>query len=87
VTPKLDLFLLLKEKVEQALQKLERQGITSSIKYSDWAVPIVSVLKQSGDIIICGDYRVTVNQAIKNWFISTSTNRRTICSFIRWEIF
>ena len=69
VTPKFhkarSIPFALKEKVEQALQKLERQGIISPITHSDWAAPIVPVLKQNGDVRICGDYRVTVNQAIK----------------------
>jgi len=53
------------EKVEQALQKLERQGTISPITHSDWAAPIVPVLKQNGDVRICGDYWVIVNQAVK----------------------
>ena len=35
------------------------------IEFSEWAAPIVPVLKKDGSIIICGDYKVTVNQAFK----------------------
>ncbi|GFO05472.1 neuroglobin-like [Plakobranchus ocellatus] len=35
----------LKKNVEQELDNLERQGIISSVKSSDWATPIVPVLK------------------------------------------
>ena len=29
---------------------------------SDWATPIVSVLKPDGTVIICGAFKVTLNQ-------------------------
>ncbi|GFO27254.1 Pol polyprotein [Plakobranchus ocellatus] len=51
----------LKKKVEQELDNLERQGIISSVKSSDWATPIVPVLKANGDVRLCGDYKTTVN--------------------------
>ena len=55
----------LKERVEIELQKLEASGIISPVDQSDWAAPIVPVMKQNGHVRVCGDYRVTVNQAIK----------------------
>lgn len=55
----------LKERVETELQKLEASGIISPVDQSDWAAPIVPVMKQNGHVRICGNYRVTVNQAIK----------------------
>ena len=69
VTPKFhkarSLPFALKEKVEAELQRLKEQGNISPVTYSDWAAPIVPVMKQNGNVRICGDYRVTVNQAIK----------------------
>ena len=35
------------------------------VEYSDWAAPIVPVVKTDRSIRICGDYKVTVNQAAK----------------------
>ena len=55
--------LALKEKVEVELENLESMGIISPVESSRWAAPIVPVLKQNGAVRICGDYKVTVNQA------------------------
>ena len=35
------------------------------IQFSDWAVPIVAVLKNDQTIRICGDFKQTINQASK----------------------
>ena len=43
---------------------MEKQGIISSVSTSQWAVPIVIVPKKDGRFRICGDYKVTVNQAL-----------------------
>ena len=52
-------------KVEQELNRLQRQGVLTPVAFSDWAAPIVPVLKKDGSVRICGDYRLTVNQAAK----------------------
>ena len=53
----------LREKVENELQRLETEGIIEPVQMSDWAAPIVPVLKRDGSVRICGDYKLTVNQA------------------------
>ena len=55
----------LRKKVEQELERLEREGIIKPVQFSDWAAPIVPVVKADGSIRICGDYRLTINQASK----------------------
>ena len=44
---------------------LAKSGIIQPEEFSDWAAPIVLVVKTDGSIRICGDYKVTVNQAAK----------------------
>ena len=52
--------------MEKELERLQLQGIIEPVKFSDWATPIVPVLKKDGSIRICGDYKLAVNQAAKN---------------------
>jgi len=35
------------------------------IQFSDWAASIVTVFKWDGSVRICGDYKLTLNQAAK----------------------
>ena len=55
----------LRDKVSQELDRLEQLGIIEPVQFSDWAAPIVPVVKQDGTVRICGDYKVTVNKAAK----------------------
>jgi hypothetical protein len=55
-----------REKVEDELSRLTTEGIIEPLQFSEWAAPIVPVLKGDGKSIrICGDYSVTVNKASK----------------------
>jgi len=53
----------LKTKIEKELDCLIQQGVIEPVEFSEWAAPIVPVLKKDGSIRICGDYKVTINQA------------------------
>ena len=55
----------LKGKVENELDRLEKEGVIEKVQSSDWAAPIVLVVKQDGSVRICGDYKLTTNQAAK----------------------
>ena len=55
----------LKGKIEQELNRLVKQGVIEPITFSEWAAPIVPVLKKDGTVRICGDYKLSVNQASK----------------------
>ena len=52
-----------KELVEQELRRLERDEIIEAVRFSDWAASVVPVLKKDGSNRICGDFRLTINQA------------------------
>ncbi|XP_062582729.1 uncharacterized protein K02A2.6-like [Saccostrea cucullata] len=51
----------LRAKVEEELDRLEAEGTLTKVQHSDWATPIVPVLKKNGSVRICGDFKVTLN--------------------------
>lgn len=55
----------LRAKLEKELQHLESLGIIEPVQFSDWAVPIVPVVKSNGEIRVCGDYKLSVNRVAK----------------------
>ena len=52
----------IKSKIEEELQRLETEGIIQKVVHSDWAAPVVPVIKPSGKLRLCGDFKVTVNK-------------------------
>ena len=52
----------LRSRVDQALENLVSKGILEAVQLSEWAAPIVPVVKRDGSIRVCGDYKLTVNQ-------------------------
>ena len=52
----------LRTKVEKELDRLRADGIIQPTQFSDWAAPIVPVMKGDGNVRICGDYKVTINK-------------------------
>ena len=52
--------------VDKELERLTQEGIIEPIPFSDWAAPIVPVLKSDKTAVrICGDFKVTINQTSK----------------------
>ena len=52
----------MKVEVEKELQRLVHEGILEPVQLSEWAAPIVTVLKKDRcGVRICGDFRQTVN--------------------------
>ena len=55
----------IREKVEEELERLQALGVIQPVQFSNWAAPIVPVMKNDGRVCICGDYKITVNQAAR----------------------
>ena len=54
----------MKAKVEQELQGLQNDGIIEPVSWSDWATPIVPVLKKNRSVCLFEDFKVTVNPVL-----------------------
>ena len=63
----------MKEKVEDELKRLQETGVIEPVQFSEWAAPIVPVLKSNGQIRICGDYKVTINQDVVEDYLKSMT--------------
>ena len=55
----------LKEKIEEDLKRLEHLGVISQICHSEWAAPVVPIIKASGAVRIWGDFKITVNPQLE----------------------
>ncbi|GFV56303.1 transposon Tf2-6 polyprotein [Trichonephila clavipes] len=51
----------LKGRVENEIDRLEKEGIIEKVDSSEWATPVVPVVKSDGCIRLCADYSVTLN--------------------------
>ena len=45
----------LKLKVGVELRRLQNEGSLTKVEWSEWATPIVPVLKKDGSVRLCGD--------------------------------
>ena len=69
----------LKEKVEMELSRLQELHVIAPVQHADWATPVVPILKKDGTLRLCGDYKVTINQALTPDNYPLSPNRGYFC--------
>ena len=55
----------MRPKVEAEVDRLENLGIVSKVQWSEWATPIVPVIKPNGSVRLCGDFKATLNPQLK----------------------
>ena len=51
--------------MDEALRKLEAEGVTKKAATSEWAAPIVTPVKKDGSVRVCGDFKVTINSQLE----------------------
>ena len=75
----------MKEKVDEEMQCLTKEGILEPVEFASWAAPIVPVLKSDmSSIRICGDFKVTVNLIVKLDKYPIPKVKDPFCSVGRW---
>ena len=55
----------LRDKVDKEIDHLVKEGVIQPVTHSDWAAPVVPVVKRDGSVHLCGDYKITVNKLAK----------------------
>ena len=55
----------LTQRIDTELDRLVNEGVYVPVEVSDWAAPIVPIVKTDGSVRICGDYKITINKASK----------------------
>ena len=56
----------MRAKVEEEIDVLASEGILEPVKFADWTVPVVAVLKSDRKSVrLCGDLYMTVNPVAK----------------------
>ena len=54
------------QKVEKELDRLVEEGTLEPVEFSEWAAPIVAVLKHDKQSVrICGEFKQTINPIAK----------------------
>ena len=56
---------MLKKKIEDEFGGLERKGTISPVEFSEWMTPIIPIFKADKSVLICDDYKVTINPVTK----------------------
>ena len=59
----------LKPVIDAELDRLEKEQVLEKVTHSDWATPLVVVRKPGGKVRLCGDFKVTLNPALKQMSI------------------
>lgn len=51
--------IAVRTKVEQEINHQVVEGILEPVQFSEWATPVVPVIKKDGSVRLCGDYKVS----------------------------
>lgn len=52
----------IREIVEKEIESLVQNGVLIKVNHSEWATPVVPVIKSQNRVRLCGDYKLTVNR-------------------------
>ena len=57
--------LTIREKVEAEPERMVATSVIKPVYFSEWASPIIAVLKRNGQVRIFGDFKQTVNPVLQ----------------------
>ena len=55
ISTSLSVLYAIREKVERELDRLQANGVIKPVQFSDWAAPIIPVVKKDRSVCIGGD--------------------------------
>ncbi|CAG9860879.1 unnamed protein product [Phyllotreta striolata] len=62
-----------KAALDTELNELEKKGVIKLVDNSEWATPLVPVIKEDGKLRICVDYKITENKAYNQLQLTEDT--------------
>ena len=68
----------MKDRVRDELLRLKADGVIEEFNNSEWATPIVPILKKDETTCICGNYNVKLNKVCK---LYSYLIPRLVCKF------
>ena len=77
----------IKERVGKAIQKMVETGMLKPINHSEYASPIVPVIKSDGSIRLCGDYKSTVNPYLDTTVYPLPSIEDCLSEMVNGELF
>ncbi|XP_058816399.1 uncharacterized protein K02A2.6-like [Topomyia yanbarensis] len=54
----------IRDTVEREILSMEENGILVKVNHSEWATPVVPVMKSANKVRLCRDYKLTVNKSL-----------------------
>ena len=77
----------IKERIGKAIEKLVETGMWKPINHSEYALPILPVIKSDGSIRLCGDYRSTVNPNLDTTVYPLPSIEYCLSEMVNGELF
>ena len=74
----------IRSKYEGALEKMIGDDTIEKVEHSEWASLTFPIVKANGDLRICGDYSVTINQFVISPRAIPHTNAGGTTDYIFW---
>ena len=54
----------MRRRIESELGNLQTANIIKKVTHAEWAAPVVPIIKKSGSIQLCSDYKLTADKAV-----------------------